>query len=267
MTHYQALELPETATPEDIRRAYRRLVLLTHPDRTPDPAAHARYLAVNAAYETLSDPARRQAYDAAMRQPAPSAQPTRQTGRARDESRRAARRPRPQTALPVPLIIRYAAEYALTQRIAKPFMVLALLFVSSLAADYFLATARVEQVDNTESVLYYTGSRRSRHAELYYIHSTARGEFVTEFEIPAGTRLLVRRTPLWRSVVALESTQTQHEVGFRKTYAAPYVMLLLLMSVAAALALWPRYHADKRLMASLLTVTLLVALAYQLLRY
>ena len=39
-------------------------MLLTHPDRTPDPNAHARYFAINAAYEVLSDPSRRFAYDA-----------------------------------------------------------------------------------------------------------------------------------------------------------------------------------------------------------
>jgi curved DNA-binding protein CbpA len=70
MTHYEALELPPNAPAADIRRAYRRLVLLTHPDRTPDPAAHARYLVVNAAYETLSDPGRRHAYDLALQAPA-----------------------------------------------------------------------------------------------------------------------------------------------------------------------------------------------------
>ncbi|WBA40708.1 J domain-containing protein [Hymenobacter canadensis] len=66
MSYYAVLELSTQASPEDIRRAYRRLVLSTHPDRTPDPAQHRRYLAINEAYETLSDPARRAAYDAAL---------------------------------------------------------------------------------------------------------------------------------------------------------------------------------------------------------
>ena len=46
MTHYQTLELPETASATDIRSAYRRLVLATHPDRTPDPAAHGNHFPV-----------------------------------------------------------------------------------------------------------------------------------------------------------------------------------------------------------------------------
>lgn len=81
-TYYQILELPEQASADDIRRAYLRLVRLTHPDRTPDPAAHRRYLLVNEAYDTLRQPALRARYDArllAQRQPqrpAPSAYTT-----------------------------------------------------------------------------------------------------------------------------------------------------------------------------------------------
>ncbi|MBT2559534.1 J domain-containing protein [Hymenobacter sp. ISL-91] len=65
-THYATLGLPASASATDIRQAYRKLVWLTHPDRTPDPAAHARYLAVNEAYEVLSNPSRRASYDAAL---------------------------------------------------------------------------------------------------------------------------------------------------------------------------------------------------------
>ncbi|GAB3830615.1 J domain-containing protein [Hymenobacter jeollabukensis] len=66
-TYYQILELPEQATAADIRRAYLRLVRLTHPDRTPDPAAHRRYLLINEAYDTLRQPALRAHYDARLR--------------------------------------------------------------------------------------------------------------------------------------------------------------------------------------------------------
>lgn len=78
-TYYQILELPEQATAEDIRRAYLRLVRLTHPDRTPDPAAHRRYLLVNEAYDALRQPELRARYDArlqAQRQPPRPPQPT-----------------------------------------------------------------------------------------------------------------------------------------------------------------------------------------------
>lgn len=64
--YYQILELPEQASAAEIRRAYLRLVRITHPDRTPDPAAHQRYLLVNEAYDTLSKPDLRAYYDARL---------------------------------------------------------------------------------------------------------------------------------------------------------------------------------------------------------
>jgi hypothetical protein len=76
--HYQTLGVSEQATPDDIRRAYRKLVLLTHPDRTTDPAAHGQFLRINEAYDVLSNPARRRGYDAllqALRNPPPPRRP------------------------------------------------------------------------------------------------------------------------------------------------------------------------------------------------
>ncbi|TGE27303.1 J domain-containing protein [Hymenobacter metallicola] len=72
-THYRTLGVEEQATPDEIRRAYRKLVLLTHPDRTTDPTAHQQFLLINEAYDVLSNPARRRGYDAllaALRSPA-----------------------------------------------------------------------------------------------------------------------------------------------------------------------------------------------------
>jgi len=60
-TLYDTLGVPKDASPEDIRRAYRRKAKALHPDREGgDTAEMAR---VNRAYQILSDPKRRETYD------------------------------------------------------------------------------------------------------------------------------------------------------------------------------------------------------------
>lgn len=63
---FQVLGVPRGATPEEIKRAYHRLAHLYHPDKAgDDPQAAARFRRVKAAYETLSHPHKREAYEAA----------------------------------------------------------------------------------------------------------------------------------------------------------------------------------------------------------
>lgn len=61
---YESLGVPRGATREDIRKAYRRLAREHHPDANPgDPAAEGRFKEIKQAYDTLSNPANRKAYE------------------------------------------------------------------------------------------------------------------------------------------------------------------------------------------------------------
>jgi DnaJ-class molecular chaperone len=61
--HYAALGLPSSASLADIKKAFRQQASLHHPDRNAAPEAPARFRAVQQAYDVLSDPVRRKAYD------------------------------------------------------------------------------------------------------------------------------------------------------------------------------------------------------------
>lgn len=61
MNHYDALGIASTATPKEIKAAWRRLSAKYHPDR--EGGDDARMQEINAAYDTLSDPRKRELYD------------------------------------------------------------------------------------------------------------------------------------------------------------------------------------------------------------
>ena len=62
--HYEVLGIDREADDAAVRQAYRRLARTFHPDVNDNPEARAQFEAVQSAYETLSEPLRRQAYDA-----------------------------------------------------------------------------------------------------------------------------------------------------------------------------------------------------------
>mmetsp|Transcript_32817 Transcript_32817/g.73510 ORF Transcript_32817/g.73510 Transcript_32817/m.73510 type:complete len:667 (+) Transcript_32817:26-2026(+) len=74
-THSQLLGGAPTATSKEIARAFRKLALRYHPDKTPSPAAHKKFVKLSEAYDMLSDPTKRRQYDAGRAgPPAPSPQ-------------------------------------------------------------------------------------------------------------------------------------------------------------------------------------------------
>ena len=61
--YYAILELPQSATEEEIKHAYRVLTRRYHPDSRAEDVATALFHEVQTAYAVLSDPVRRRAYD------------------------------------------------------------------------------------------------------------------------------------------------------------------------------------------------------------
>ena len=61
--HYEVLGVSREATPDEIKKAYRRLARQLHPDVNPGEDAAERFKLVTHAYDVLSDPEQRQRYD------------------------------------------------------------------------------------------------------------------------------------------------------------------------------------------------------------
>lgn len=60
---YNILGVSPNASLEDIKKAYRSLAMRHHPDRNMHPGSATRFNAIKSAYELLSDPKSRAAYD------------------------------------------------------------------------------------------------------------------------------------------------------------------------------------------------------------
>jgi DnaJ-class molecular chaperone len=68
--YYKVLGVPETASADELKKAYRKLAKKYHPDATGgDKSKESRFKEVSEAYETLGDEKKRAAYDEARRNP------------------------------------------------------------------------------------------------------------------------------------------------------------------------------------------------------
>jgi curved DNA-binding protein CbpA len=65
LSHYEILEISRSSSPEEIKKAYRRLALIHHPDKNPNnrQQAEEKFKLIAKAYEILSDPTKRAHYD------------------------------------------------------------------------------------------------------------------------------------------------------------------------------------------------------------
>ncbi|EAT87315.1 hypothetical protein HBI56_169840 [Parastagonospora nodorum] len=67
--HYATLDLPQSATPAEIKRQFYTLSKKNHPDHNrDDPTASTRFVAISEAYHTLSVPEKRRQYDSQLHQ-------------------------------------------------------------------------------------------------------------------------------------------------------------------------------------------------------
>src|SRR5476651_898672 len=62
--YYETLGVAKTASPDEIKKAFRRLARIHHPDVAKNKTAgEAKFKEINEAYEVLSDPEKRRKYD------------------------------------------------------------------------------------------------------------------------------------------------------------------------------------------------------------
>lgn len=67
---YKILEIPETASSDEIKKSYRKLSMIYHPDKNKNnPDATAKFQKISEAYETLGDEEKKKEYDMTQNNP------------------------------------------------------------------------------------------------------------------------------------------------------------------------------------------------------
>lgn len=64
---YELLEIDDYSGIEEVKASYRKLSRVYHPDRNKSPEAEKKFMEINNAYDTLSNPKSKEAYDSALR--------------------------------------------------------------------------------------------------------------------------------------------------------------------------------------------------------
>ena len=238
--YYAVLGIRSTAHAAEIKRVYRRLVVQYHPDKNPDPQAHAYMAEINEAYDVLGDPNSRAAYDLRRQHgwtefvtaAAEQAPPT--TPRHRDP------RYRPRTA-PASSAKREQREMMqMCVPYIRWFNIVSLVVTVLFGIDYILPYKVIE----SEIVDYRVQNMGSRYGNQGGYASTklnlANGEklSVNGFSTPAildNPQIRYSRTRVYQTLMSIDYHGLHTKVGYVYRALALFPLVLFATSLAAVL--------------------------------
>lgn len=187
--YYQILETDKRATPEEIKRAYRKLAKKYHPDRSGYEHADKLFAQINEAYEVIGDPERKKEYDLKKEQP-----PTPRFSQGYQRSHRSPPRYKQQVKLNLTPYLRY---FKMVSKVALAFCIL-LIFDYALPSPSYndMVMGKTGQISLSRSGRQYlTG---------YYIKLQQQGTFLIDKElgvrVTRGLPVSVNKTILFNKL-------------------------------------------------------------------
>lgn len=204
--YYSILGLSSTASAAEIKRAYRRLAVMYHPDKNPSPEAESLFKEINEAYDVLGDPQKKQLHDQRWQNPFQELVQEEPVVQHRDPRYR---RKRPAGYRP-PTTSRYTTKDLMKEYLPKVigFSRVGALLGFLLLLDFFLPVR-----ESTEKVLnIYSVYRSGRYGGQRFSHQVmitnegARIKFYNDAKgFPVGSAILIKRTPILSTVRRISS--------------------------------------------------------------
>lgn len=228
MTYYDILGVTRSATESEIKRAYRKLAVVYHPDKNPDPSAEQLFKLINEAYEVLGDPPKRSRYDLELMAPDTVIQTAPPPPRHRDPAyrpRRARPRRKSESERLRDLMLLYLPYTARISMLCFGLCVL-------MTIDYLWP--RQQTSENIEYVTQRRDYRRTGSVTWWVIHTT-NGHVIdipyerSNYFLP-GEKVVLHQSRFFKIPVQIEARQLSLSLG-RNIYGnfifAPIALLVV----------------------------------------
>lgn len=205
MTYYDILGVARSATETEIKRAYRKLAVVYHPDKNPDPSAEQLFKLINEAYEVLGDGPKRSRYDLELMDPIAVFQTASPPPRHRDPAYRP-RRARPRRKSESERLRDMMALYLpYTARISMLcFGLCALLMI-----DYIWP--RHQETENIEYITQRRDYSRAGSITWWVIHTTSGHAIDIPYEksayFNAGEKVVIRQSRFFSIPVQVDAAR------------------------------------------------------------
>ena len=237
--YYAILGVSHSASQSDIKKAYRKLAVLYHPDKNPSLDAKPRFQEINEAYDVLGDAERRALYDARLANPFHelfSEPETVHRDPAYRRKRKAAPSPRPQGPPASYVLMRDSLKYVIWISRAG-LLVTALFFL-----DYFLP---YEQREETIEQMY---AMRTRGNQTYNVVVFSSGEKITVYDLRTsdfgtGRRIVTSVSAIYGSIMEISNVAGTYTVWAAYMYTS-LIFFPILLFINSILALIYRQRVE-----------------------
>jgi hypothetical protein len=259
--YYSILGVSVTASELEIKRVYRRLAVMYHPDKNPSPEAESLFKEINEAYDVLGDAEKKRTYDLRRQNPFQTLVPEEEPVVQHRDPRYRRRKPpgyRPPTS-------RYTPKDLMRDYLPKIIgfswagAVLGFLLLADLVLPTSKTTERVKEV----YPVYRSGRYGGRH-HAYDVLRTAEETKIKFYDAGAhtfriGSVIFVERTLIFSTERRV--SDTTHSVKFAGIYG-PVGIVPLVLFIASLLGLYFRSNVEFAFNFSIVSGILLIISLY-----